>query len=381
MAQVERILIVGGGIAGLTLATALHRQGFMAELVERNTVWHAIGAGIMVHANGMRVLRALGLGAAVEQAGAVVRRWSFCDQQGELLCETDLEALWGEVGPCIGIERPRLQQVLLAGAAAVPCRLGTSVLSLTQDEQRVSVGFSDGNAGEYDLVVGADGIASTVRRLTLGAASPAYTGQMVWRSLVPTRPLGLTTLQFVLGEGCFFGLVPMGDGYTYGFGYTYGLGNVTEPRLHDPLEGRLERLRKRFAAFGGPVPEYLASLSCDEQLHCGSIEWVELDRWHSSRVVLIGDAAHASMPLMGEGGCMAMEDALVLAEVLREAETVENALDTYAARRRPRAAWVQQESRAVAQSFLLPPAVRNAALRERGDQMIQDRFGPLRSAV
>jgi 2-polyprenyl-6-methoxyphenol hydroxylase-like FAD-dependent oxidoreductase len=381
MAQVERILIVGGGIAGLTLATALHRQGFMAELVERNIVWHAIGAGIMVHANGMRVLRALGLGAAVEQAGAVVRRWSFCDQQGELLCETDLEALWGEVGPCIGIERPRLQQVLLAGAAAVPCRLGTSVLSLTQDEQRVSVGFSDGNASEYDLVVGADGIASTVRRLTLGAASPAYTGQMVWRSLVPTRPLGLTTLQFVLGEGCFFGLVPMGDGYTYGFGYTYGLGNVTEPRFHDPLEGRLERLRKRFAAFGGPVPEYLASLSCDEQLHCGSIEWVELDRWHSSRVVLIGDAAHASMPLMGEGGCMAMEDALVLAEVLREAETVENALDTYVARRRPRAAWVQQESRAVAQSFLLPPAVRNAALRERGDQMIQDRFGPLRSAV
>jgi 2-polyprenyl-6-methoxyphenol hydroxylase-like FAD-dependent oxidoreductase len=87
------------------------------------------------------------------------------------------------------------------------------------------------------------------------------------------------------------------------------------------------------------------------------------------------------MPLMGEGGCMAMEDALVLAEVLREAETVEHALDTYVARRRPRAAWVQQESRAVAQSFLLPPAVRNAALRERGDQMIQDRFGPLRSAV
>ena len=76
-----------------------------------------------------------------------------------------------------------------------------------------------------------------------------------------------------------------------------------------------------------------------------------------------------------------MEDALVLAEVLREAETVENALDTYVARRRPRAAWVQQESRAVAQSFLLSPAVRNAALRERGDQMIQDRFGPLRSAV
>jgi 2-polyprenyl-6-methoxyphenol hydroxylase-like FAD-dependent oxidoreductase len=371
MVNVERILIVGGGIAGLTMATALHRHGFGAELVERSTVWHATGAGIMVHANGMRMLRALGLGAAVEQAGVVVRRWSFCDQQGELLCDTDLEALWSEAGPCIGIERPRLQQVLLAGAAAVPCRLGTSVMSLTQNEQRVSAGFSDGSTGEYDLVVGADGIASTVRNLALGGASPAYTGQMVWRSLVPIRPQGLTTLQFQLGEGCFFGLVPMGDRHTYGFGLQ------NSPRFRDPEEGRLERLRTRFAAFGGPVPEYLASLSGDEQIHCAAIEWVELHQWQSGRVILIGDAAHASAPLMGQGGCLAMEDAYVLAEVLNSAETVESALDTYVARRRPRAEWVQQQSQAAAQGFLLPPAIRNAAFRERGDQMMHDRFEPL----
>ena len=188
MANVERILIVGGGIAGLTLATALHRHGFEAELVERSTVWHAIGAGILLHANGMRMLRALGVGEAVEQAGSVVRRWGFFDQQGEVLCNTDLEELWGEVGPCIGIERPRLQQALLAGAAAVPCWLGTSVTSLTQDEHRVCVGFSDGEAREYGLVVGADGIYSTVRRLMLGSVVPGYTGLMIWRSLAPTRP-------------------------------------------------------------------------------------------------------------------------------------------------------------------------------------------------
>jgi len=98
MANIERILIVGGGIAGLTLATALHRQGFRAELVERSSAWHAIGAGILLHANGLCVLRALGMGKAVEQAGAVVRSWGFFDQQGEILCDTDLEAMWGEVG-------------------------------------------------------------------------------------------------------------------------------------------------------------------------------------------------------------------------------------------------------------------------------------------
>ncbi len=371
MANVDRILIVGGGIAGLSLATALHQHGFTAELVERSTAWPATGAGILVQANGMRMLRALGLGAAVEQAGAVVRHWGLYDQQGEVLCDTDLEELWGEVGPCIGIERPRLQQALLAGAAAVPCRLGTSVMSLTQDENRVSVGFSDGEVRDYDLVVGADGIDSTVRRLTMGVVPLGYIESMDWRSLAPTRPQGMTSMQVLLGDGCYFGLVPMGEGHTSGFGIIGG------PRFCDPLQGRLERFRRRFAGFGGPVPEYLAALSCDKQLHVAPIEWVELEQWHTGRVVLIGDAAHAGPPTLAQGGSMAMEDACVLALVLREAASVESALRTYVSRRRPRADWVQRESRAAAESRLLPSAIRNGAVRERGDQVMHARFGPL----
>jgi 2-polyprenyl-6-methoxyphenol hydroxylase-like FAD-dependent oxidoreductase len=327
VADLERILIVGGGIAGLTLAAALHQQGFTAELVERSPTWQTMGAGIMLHANGVRILRTLGMSADVEQARTNLHSWSFCDQQGELLCEIDLQALWGEVGPSIGIARTRLQQVLLAGAAAVSCRLGTTVTSLTQDERHVRVSMSSGLSGDYDLVVGADGLASTVRRLTLDAAPPGYTGLLVWRSLAQhSQP----SMQVLLGEGCVFGLVPVGDGQTYGFGI------AGSPRLHDPLEGQLERMRCRFAAFGGAVPAYLASLTRDEQLHCAPIEWVELERWHRGRVVLIGDAAHAGPPMMAQGGCMAMEDAWVLAEVLREAESVESALDNYANRRRPR---------------------------------------------
>jgi len=373
VADIKRILITGGGIAGLSLATALHRQGFAAELVERSKGWPAIGAGINLPANGVRALRALGVGRAVEQAGVVIRRWGFFDQQGEMLCDTDLEELWGNAGPCIGIERVKLHQALCAGAAGVPSRLAIAVVSVAQADRRVLVGFSDGSSGDYDLVVGADGIHSTVSAVTMREGSPVYAGQMVWRSISPTRPHGVTNMMVLMGDDRYFGLVPMGDGRTYGFGAVGG------PRVDDPLPGRLERFRRRFEAFGGPVPEYLASLECDEQLHFGAIEWVDRLYWHSGRVVLIGDAAHAGPPHMGEGGCMAMEDALVLAEVLRSEQSIEEALDAYVTRRRPRTDWVQQQSRAAAQAWILPPAVRNSAMRERGDQMMRDRFGPLKS--
>jgi 2-polyprenyl-6-methoxyphenol hydroxylase-like FAD-dependent oxidoreductase len=371
MAKIETILVVGGGVAGLTTATALHRHGFTAELVESQKTWYALGAGFLVQGNGMRMLLSLGLAAGVETAGAIVRRWHFCDQQGNVLSETDLEALWGDAGPCVGIERDRLQCALLPGVANMRCRLGTSVTSLAQDDRRVSVGFSDGSTSDYDLVVGADGIRSTVRALTLTTASPSYLGAMNWRSIAPIRPGGVTALQMHLGDGCMFGLAPGGGGRTYGFGY------VIQPRLHDPLEGRLERLRNRFATFGSRVQEYLASLERDDQVICSAMEWMELEKWHTGRVVLVGDAAHASSPLMGQGGCMAMEDACVLAEELRATATVESALARYASRRKSRVEWVQHQSMAAQETLTQPSAIRNAAVRERGNEVMRARFGPL----
>ena len=375
MAKLGTILVVGGGVAGLTTAAALDRYGFTTELVERQQAWQALGAGFLVQPNGMRMLGSLGLAAGVENAGAVVRQWQFCNEQGEVLSEIDLKTLWGDAGPCVGIERPNLQRALLPGVANVRCRLGTSVISLEQDDRRVLVGFSDGSTGDYDLVVGADGIRSTVRALTLTAAVPSDLGAMNWRSIAPVRPAGLSALQIHLGEGCVFGLVPMGAGRTYAFAY------VIEQRFHDPLEGRLARQRSRFATFGGRVQEYLASLERDDQVICSAMEWMECEKWHLGRVVLVGDAAHASSPMMGQGGCMAMEDACALAEELRASATVEDALASYGSRRKPRVEWVHHQSMTLAETLTTgPSAVRNTALRERGNQIMRARFGPLVAA-
>ena len=221
-----------------------------------------------------------------------------------MLSETDLEALWGDAGPCVGIERSKLQRALLPGVGNLRCRLGTAVISVVQDDRRVSVGFSDGSTEDYDLVIGADGIRSTVRALTLTAAAPSDLGAMNWRSIAPIRPAGLTGLQMHMGDGCVFGLVPMGAGLTYGFAY------VIQPRFHDPLEGRLDRLRNRFATFGGRVQEYLASLERDDQVICSAMEWMEFEKWHTGRVVLVGGCGARQLAydgtgrLYGDGRCM-----------------------------------------------------------------------------
>jgi 2-polyprenyl-6-methoxyphenol hydroxylase-like FAD-dependent oxidoreductase len=212
MANASRILIVGGGIAGLTLANALHRQGLTAELVERNQTWSAVGAGIAVQPNGTRILRALGIDGMLELAGEPIHSWGFYDEQGEPLFETDLHELWGDVGPFIGIERTRLHQLLVAGISAVPLRLGISIKSLVQDDFGISVGFSDGSTRIYDLVVGADGISSTVCALAISTASPAELGAVNWRSIAPIRPHGLTSLRFFLGDKCCSDSAPSARG-------------------------------------------------------------------------------------------------------------------------------------------------------------------------
>jgi 2-polyprenyl-6-methoxyphenol hydroxylase-like FAD-dependent oxidoreductase len=252
------------------------------------------------------------------------------------------------------------------------CRLGVAVTSLSQCENSVSIGFSDGRSADYDLVIGADGIGSTIRALAIGPTVPRYCGQAAWRALAPIRRKGADEIQFWLGDGSFFTTYPVSAERTYGCAYVAAL-----TPGQGPLEGRLARFRDCFAAFGRPVQIFLDSLERDNQVHCSAIESLELLEWRRGRVLLIGDAAHASSPMMGQGGCMAIEDAAVLAELLETLTTVDAALDAFSPRRRPRVDWVQTQSDALARNALAPAAIRDPIIRERGAQAFRDRYAPL----
>jgi FAD-dependent urate hydroxylase len=365
-----RILVVGAGIAGLAAARTLARAGYSVEVVEREPTWEEAGMGIYLPGNAARALAALGLGEAVSERAVVIPRQRVSDHRGRLLVDVDLAELWDGVGPCLALERADLHAVLLEGAREAPVRMGAAVGAIRARNGTVSVELADGTASEYDLVVGADGIHSTVRRLAFGddaAARPV--GQVGWR-FVTACPPEITTWSVLLGHRTAFLTIPVGNDRVYCYA------DVAPAADEDPDDdpGRL------FAGFADPVPGLVDSVADRDVVYRSTIEEVALGSWVSGRVVLVGDAAHATSPNMAEGAAMALEDALVLGECLRAHEAVPAALAAFEARRRPRTDWVQAQTHRRDRTRYLPAALRNAVLRAFGRKIFRSNYRPLRGA-
>jgi FAD-dependent urate hydroxylase len=361
-----RILIVGAGLAGLALARALGQAGLAPQVVEREAGWEVAGTGIYLPANGVRALRTLGLEGAAVARGARISRQRLLDHRGHLLADIDLHRLWGDVGPCLALIRTELHKILREG---VPLQLGRTVRSLEHLDGPIQVGFDDGRSGEYDLVVGADGLRSTVRRLAVDPRPPVPVGQHSWRFLAACPP-EVTSWTVMLGRGASFLTVPVSHGLVYCYAdVTAGSGEGNG----DPLG----RLRERFAGFAAPVPGLLDQLEDPARVHVAPIDQVAEEQWGHGAVVLVGDAAHGVSPNMAQGAALAFEDALVFAGCLRDAATVAEAVAAFVARRSPRTAWVRTQTHRRDRTRNLPPALRDLTLRAFGRRIFQSNHRPL----
>lgn len=366
-----KLLIVGGGLAGLALAIALRRRGLSACIVERESDAAGGGAGLYLVGCATRALAALGLADDALRDGCVIRTQTFFDHRGARLAQVDAEAFWHGCGPCLDIARRDLHARLAQRAADTPLQRGVTVQALRQHADHVQVELSDGSCANYDFVVGADGIRSSIRCLAFGEAAPKFRGQIGWRFLA-RRPEGIDGWSVFLGPRGAFLMLPIGGDRVY----CYADQACASPTA-DPTQGTVDRLRERFAGFAPPVRAVLAQLGADDRIHASPIEEVAPACHGRGRIVLIGDAAHAMSPNMACGAAMAFEDALVLADLLSQTGAASDVVPAFAARRSARVARVRQQTDRRDRLRSLPPFVRDALLRLLSQRIYRANYRPL----
>jgi 2-polyprenyl-6-methoxyphenol hydroxylase-like FAD-dependent oxidoreductase len=365
-----RILIVGAGVAGLALGRALRPHGCFADIIERNAGWNDAGTGMYLPGNALRALRALKLDAEVEKRAARIGTQRFCDYRGRLLSEIDLGSVWGETGPCVAVHRGHLHAALRESRDVLPVRMGAELVSLDQTAEFVLAHLIGGTQESYDLVVGADGIGSAVRRLAFDDAGPRALNQWGWRFVIPCPPQ-VTTWSVLMSRQSAFLTMPIGGGRAYCYVDLMGGERPTS------LAISTDRLQDVLSDFGGPAIAIRQALDGSIAVHAAPIEEVVLDKWSRGRALLIGDAAHAMNPSMAEGAAMAIEDALVLAECLSRQPDIGMAVSAYEARRRPRVGWALAMTHRRDRIRQLHPVLRNRLLRAFGDRVYRSHYRPL----
>ncbi|MDB5512168.1 MAG: 2-polyprenyl-6-methoxyphenol hydroxylase [Enterovirga sp.] len=339
MSEVRKVLVAGGGVGGLTCATALARSGVAVTLIERRPAFDIPGVGLGQPANALRVYDALGLLDEVLATGFVYDRMHIFDPHRELIAEHVFLLGDDRIPAVCALSRRELHTILLRAAqkAGVTVRLGLSVTDILDEPDGVTVTLSDGRSERFDLLVGFDGIRSETRQHLVGTAFvPRPSGFGAWRVQVP-RPDYVRGMEFLQGVGSKTGAMPLNDELMYVFHIRPEAPEAWFEKSDTPA-----LLRERLAQYGSYVAEVSAGLTEASDIVYSAIEPMLLPwPWFRGRVVIGGDAAHAFPPHLTQGAAMAAEDAFVLArEVVRDDIPVEGRLMRYSKNRYARCAFV-----------------------------------------
>lgn len=367
----KKFLIIGAGIGGLSVAAALRKGGHEFEIFESSPAVRHGGAGIAVWANALHALRALGMEENPPYFANTHSLVAIRTAKGEIIMRADpgdLAARYGALSAVL--HREKLHELLLqlAGSPRVNCnkKLERYARSNSNDTNSVTAFFSDGTSVEGDALIGCDGAGSAVRRMMLGDQPPRYSGYTAWRG-VARLELNDSTPGESWGRGMRFGFFPLHDGRVYWFA------TRTAPAGSNFGENLREQLLTWFGDWHDPVANLIRQTPAAEILHNDIYDRDPVKNWCDGNVIILGDAAHPTTPNLGQGGCMAIEDAVVLGKTLAGHDDVASAFSECNALRQKRTAELVLKARRIGAvgQWSFGPAVllRNFLMRTIGARL------------
>lgn len=355
--------ILGAGIAGLTTAIALQKIGIKAQVFEAAPDIKPLGAGLLLAANAVKAYQHLGIAEKMVERGRLLPTFDILDQAGSTITRADAGAISQKYGlHNFAIHRAALHEALLTELDAEQIITGKRAMGFEKNEDTITIQFQDGATIATDYLIVADGIHSSVRRQLLPDATPRYAGYTCWRAVVDAGDLKLSAASETWGTDGRFGIVPLTDNRIYWFACINAAANDATMRRYT-----VEDLQRHFGHYHAPVAQILAQTRDEDLIWNDIIDLKPLKNFAFGNIVLIGDAAHATTPNMGQGACQAIEDAVILADEMAKNSNPALAFRAFEQRRLKRTHYIVNNSRALGRVAQLNnpvlAAARNALFR------------------
>jgi 2-polyprenyl-6-methoxyphenol hydroxylase-like FAD-dependent oxidoreductase len=370
----ERFAVVGGGIGGLTVAIALQKKGFDVVVYEHAREWSPLGAGIILAGNAMKAFREINLDEQILVAGREMNQFVIKDESGKVISRADgqkINQAYGLVNT-LTLHRADLHNVLYNALLPHTVQLGKACIDFREDTDGVRMFFTDGTSSHADYVIAADGIHSVFRKKLLPARGLRYSGYTCWRGVTSEIPEGFdnSIASESWGAGLRFGIVPLSKNRVYWF----ATANAGE-RDKKMAGFKIDDLVSLYRSFHDPVTK-LIQATCEENvLHHDIVDFKPIAQFAFGKIVLLGDAAHATTPNLGQGACMAIEDGVVLGNCLASSSTPVQGFQQFQQKRIARTTQVVNTSyrlgKVVQTESRILAGLRNAAMRLTPESVTQ----------